>query len=191
MSFARLGFVPVLGLLPLLSSGCSDPVPATPRGAIMVRVVDSGADCSVIGHEGRIGSVSGTDHLRVLVDGEEGADITCRVAGAGPFAVTATASQATTEHVYGFSMAIPSIAASATVDAPATGGITFASEDTGGDSLTSDNNNPCLFYFNAAAGQSVSAGKIWVSFNCPAMLLDTSTCPINEGHAIFENCETE
>jgi hypothetical protein len=191
MSFARFSLVPIFGLLPLLSFGCSDPVPATPRGAFFLRFVSpSFQTCPINTHEGKIGSVTATTHDRVLVDGEEGAAIDCRVSGSGPFSVQATASQATAENAYGFTLAISSITGSATQEAPATGSVSFSSTQTGGDAAASATDEPCIFFFNTAAGQGVSAGKIWVSFTCSKLQLDMSVCEINEGHAIFENCET-
>jgi hypothetical protein len=87
-------------------------------------------------------------------------------------------------------LAIGSISASATLDAPATGAVAYTSDRTGGDQVVSDSADPCIFYFIPDSGEGVAAGKIWVAFECPKMLIDTSTgCGIRQGYAIFENCE--
>ncbi|MCC6555235.1 MAG: hypothetical protein IT372_19910 [Polyangiaceae bacterium] len=190
MRLARLGFVPVLGLAPLLSFGCSDPVPATPRGAWVVSFESpSFESCPITSHNATMGEVSDSQRKTVLVDGEGGATVQCSVSGSGSFSVTAFA--ASTETQVGFSMAIKGISSSATLDAPATGSISFSSPTTSGEAVSSLTENPCIFYFVPNTQEGVAEGKIWVAFQCPAMRIDTADgCRIKQGYAVFENCDT-
>jgi len=192
MSLARLGFVPVLGLFPLFAFGCSDPVPPLPRGAISLHYNSpSFQKCALNSHYAKIGSISEASFDKVVVDGEGGAAIDCSVTGNGPFAVSASASGTTEGKSYSFSMTIGSIRGSATEMEPATGSVAYSSTQTSLEVSSSASDEPCIFYFNADAGQTIATGKIWVTFQCPKMLLDTKVCEIDTGYAVFENCETD
>ena len=186
---ARLGITPILGLTPLLGFGCSDPVPATPKGAWSISFESPGATCPVNGHNAVMGDVTDRTKKSVLVDGEGGASVDCRVSGSGSFTVSASASDV--EKSVGMTLVINSISPGATVDEPATGGISFSSPTTGGEPAVSANDMPCIFYFVPDSGEGVAEGKIWVAFQCDKMILDQSDgCRIKQGYAIFENCET-
>lgn len=190
MTLARLGFglLPVLGLLPLIGAGCSDPVPPTPRGAWSVSFISPNANCPVSGHNAKVGDV--TDHTkeRVIVDGEDNVSVDCTVSGSGSFNVSANAID--NANGLAFTMAVEGISPSATLDKPATGGVSFSSPTTGGEPAQSNSMDPCIFYFIPDSGEGIDAGKIWVAFQCPSMQLDMGTCAIQQGYAIFENCET-
>lgn len=191
MSLRRLGFVPVLGLLPLLGFGCSDPPAPLPRGAFHLHYNSPTFEqCAVTSHYGDVGLVTESTHDKVVVDGEGGAAIDCSVTGNGPFAVSASASGTTGDKSFSFLMTIGDIRGSATEAEPAKGAVSFSSKQTSYEVSSSDSAEPCIFYFNAEGGQTIAAGKIWVSFKCPKMVLDTKVCEIDEGYAIFENCDT-
>ena len=83
-----------------------------------------------------------------------------------------------------------SIATSATVDAPATGSVAFQSTQLG--EPAQSNPNTCMFYFDPAQDEAsrLSQGKIWVTFVCPEMNINTNVCEINQAWAVFENCDT-
>ncbi|WP_437324115.1 hypothetical protein [Sorangium sp. So ce381] len=184
MRLARLGFVPVLGLLPLLGLGCSGAEPSTPRGAYTMNFADPGADCSAQGHRAVLGDVSATQKVRLVTDGEDDASVDCSVSGSGTFSVSAVAknpAEAAEIHVK-----IDAISPAATQDAPATGSISFSSAKTGGQTFYSDTAAPCKFWFEGKQG--VDAGKIWVGFECPAMLNEGETCQLRLGVLAFDSC---
>lgn len=193
MSLIRLGFLPILGLLPLLGFGCSDPVPPTPRGAFDVRFYSpSFTTCPHNTHVGTIGQVTATSKT-VVVDGESGASVDCEVkASGGGFSVSANASGTDPEtgNAYTLRFSIGSISASATVDAPATGNVAFQSTQLG--EPAQSNANGCMFFFDPAQAENarVSEGKIWVSFVCPELNINTNVCEIDQAWAVFENCDT-
>lgn len=184
MRLARLGFVPVLGLLPLLGLGCSGAEPPTPRGAYTMNFADPGADCSAPGHRAILGDVSSAQKVRLVTDGEDDASVDCSVSGSGTFSVSAVAknpAEAAEIHVK-----IDAISPAATHDAPATGSISFSSARTGGQTFYSDTATPCNFWFEGKQG--VDAGKIWVGFECPAMLNEGEICQLRLGVLAFDSC---
>lgn len=165
---------------------CSDPVPPTPRGAWSVSFVQKSAvDCKQAGHNTLVGSVTSNTKTAVVTDGTNGAHVSCTVSdlGNGNFSVSAQESQADKF----LNIVISSIAATATETAPAPGGIGYASANTV-KTYTTDDMTPCNFYFVPNSGEGVAAGKVWVAFKCPAIVADGSTCEIQQGYAIFENC---
>lgn len=186
MRLARLGFVPVLGLLPLLGFGCSDPSPPTPRGAYFMNFAKLGASCNAQSHSEALGEVSQASRLRVVTDGQESAEIDCSVTGSGTFKVSARArnNQEATE----IRVNIPSISPSATQEEPATGSISFSSAETAGKPFVSDPENPCQFWFVPESEQGVSPGEIWVAFECPSMKESQYTCALRRGALAFDGC---
>ncbi|WP_437294038.1 hypothetical protein [Sorangium sp. So ce426] len=184
MRLARLSFVPVLGLLPLLGLGCSGAEPPTPRGAYKMNFADPGIDCAAPGHIATLGEVTDIQKVRLVTDGEDSASVDCSVSGSGTFSVSAVAknpAEAAEIHVK-----IDAISPAATRDAPATGSISFSSARTGGQTFYSDTAAPCEFWFEGKQG--VDAGKIWVGFECPAMLNEGETCQLRLGVLAFDSC---
>jgi hypothetical protein len=180
MRLSPLGFIPV-GFL--LFASCSDPVPPTPRGAFSVSFVDSGMECSHAGHNTVIGMVGPSNKEVVVVDGTADTDIKCSVTPvAGGFSVEATASQ----NDKSLTILIDKIAATATEMAPTPGSISYVSAKTV-DAYSNSTGFPCQFYF-IPSNQGIEAGRVWVSFKCPMVEADGSTCEISQGYAIFENC---
>ena len=193
MSLIRLGFAPVLGFLPLLAFGCSDPVPPSPRGAVVLRWADNPpTECPILSHEGRIGNVTTSAYDKVLVDGEKDGEneavIECTVSGAGSYRVSGDAKLGLTS----FGMSIQSISPEATAANPALGTVVYTSQQAQAGSV-SDTTEPCAFFFpdQRPSDQRVSEGKIWVSFACSRMNYQSGYCQIEQGNAIFENCETD
>ncbi len=188
MRFARLGLASFAAAASMVGSlGCSDPVPPTPRGAFYVGFVDSGVDCAIAGHNTQVGVVNDHERTEVLTDGVDGAAIECKVTGSGAFAASGSISHGGDY----LAIDIPSIKfPDATKDAPVTGSASFASFKT--IDTYSSTASGCNFYFvnNGANGQGVGAGKIWASFECPAVQADMSVCKIQQGYVIFENCVT-
>lgn len=186
MSLARLGFVPVLGLLPLLGLACSDPAPPTPRGAYSLNFVKPGADCNVSGHSEILGEVTAAEKNQVLADGEEGATVDCSVTGSGSFDVSARAKNSATATE--IRVKINGINPAATQEMPATGSVSFSSAKTSGITFTSTTEDQCLFWFDPESDQGVDAGKIWVVFECPAVTSGQYTCEIRRGALAFDGC---
>lgn len=189
MSLVRLGLVPVLGLLPLLSFGCSDPVPPTPRGAWSLAFVDPGAGCEIAGHNSAMGAVTKDTKDLVLVDGQDGATVECTVSGSSNFSVEVYSVDSNSGLT--LNLNIGSINAQATKAAPAVGGLSYSSFKTGGEPVSSDGMSPCIFWFVPETREGIGPGQVWLAFECPKMTIDTSNaCKIQNGFAIFENCGT-
>ncbi|AUX25048.1 hypothetical protein SOCEGT47_055910 [Sorangium cellulosum] len=185
MSFARLGFVPVLGLLPLLGFGCSDPAPPTPRGAFTLSFVGGGSTCNTTGHGANLGVVSQDRKDEVLADGD-GAVVECDVSGSGSFSVSGRARD--TANAEEIQVTIDGITPQASQAEPATGYISFSSARTGGEVFVSDPDDPCRFWFTPGSQQGVDAGKIWAVFECPRMLNEGYVCSIRGGVLAFDSC---
>ncbi|MDI1447021.1 hypothetical protein [Polyangium sp. 6x1] len=162
--------------------GCSDPVPPTPQGAFNVQFTDTGADCSIASHRSEAGAITDTKKTTVLIDGVEGASVSCSVSGAGPFNVSAKISLGSD----GINLSIPAINVGATEMSPAAGSFAFWSDRTAGDAFSSAK---CNFYFKEGTGEGVAGGKLWVSFECPEVVESQSKCGISESHVILENCD--
>lgn len=172
--------------LATLGLSCSDPVPPTPRGAWTVSFVQQSAvDCKQAGHNSQVGAVTSNTKTSVITDGTDSTHVSCTVSdvGGGNFSVNAEA-QKSDKYL---NIVINKISAAATEAAPATGGIAYASANTV-KTYTSDAMTPCNFYFVPSSGEGVAAGKVWVAFKCPKIVADMSTCEIQQGYAIFENC---
>ncbi|MCK6588650.1 MAG: hypothetical protein HUU21_18975 [Polyangiaceae bacterium] len=181
MRLSPLGFIPV-GFL--LFASCSDPVPPTPRGAFSVAFVQQSAvECSHAGHVTEIGKVGPSNKEVVVVDGTSDTTIDCTVkAVEGGFSVEATAVQKDKA----LTIVISKIADTATDMATAPGGLSYSSAKTV-DAYNNASDTPCEFYFIKPA-QGVAPGRVWVSFKCPKIEAEGSTCEISQGYAIFENC---
>ncbi|MDC0747678.1 hypothetical protein [Polyangium mundeleinium] len=165
-----------------LLGGCSDPVPPTPQGAFNVQFSKTGATCPIASHKSEIGTISASTKTAVVIDGVEGATVTCSVSGAGPFSVSAQLRLGSD----GINLSIPAINVGATEASPATGSLAFFSDRTAGDAFSS---SKCNFYFKEGTGEGIASGKIWVSFVCPEVVESTNTCGIAESHLILENCD--
>jgi len=171
--------------LPLLAfaSGCGEEIPPTPQAAFAVNFQDSGAECPHKSHTTDVGMISGAARTTVLVDGVNGADISCTVSGAGPFSVNAKVIVGAD----GLVITVPAITTGAKKDAPATGGVSFFSATTL-KSFNSASDTPCSFYFLDGTPEGVAPGKAWMAFTCPKMIESMSTCAIGESYVILENC---
>lgn len=177
-----------LALIPLAlaSAGCSDELPPPPAGGYQARITDSSETCNKRNHGGQVAGVEATQVRNVATDGVNGASISCAVTGSGPFRVTGSAFQGTNA----LSISIPSIGPDATAENPAKGTVSIATVESAGEAFQSPPNG-CNFYF-LEGGQTVRSGFIWVSFDCPEIILDgTETCGLTSGYASFQNCETE
>jgi hypothetical protein len=174
-----------------LFAGCSEPVPQTPDGAFWLTTIQPDAiACHIAGHTDQVGTVDSKQHSPVVTDGTDGIVVDCSVSSiagnaAAPFQVYAKL-DATTKTGNYLELNIASITAAAKIDAPAVGTLVFSDPKTAGNGFQGN----CNFYFEGGAGEGVSDGKIWVSFQCDGLVSAMSTCPVKQGYAIFENCLT-
>jgi hypothetical protein len=167
-------------------AGCSDPVPQTPDAAWMVNTVHDNPNCLIQDTTKSFGMVTsaGPRPGMVETDGINMAMINCSVSGTTSFAVDAS-TQTTQDGGSSLQIIIASISKSATMAMPAVGEVSYQSDKT----VANYGSHACNFYFEGSA-EGVSAGKIWVSFQCPALMGGMSTCQLSQGYAIFENCLT-
>jgi hypothetical protein len=200
MSFARPLFLRVRSVisnvgpswfgLPIIAlaglAGCSDPVAPPAQAAWSISFIHDSSACEIASHNMMIGDVDDNDRRAVVVDGAGGAEIECTVTGSTSFKVSETSAL---HQGRALAMGIASISKNSKQATPAKGFVAYASEKTV-DTYQPEVNTPCDFYFTDGTGQGVAAGKIWVSFNCPIVIAETSTCAMS-GYAIFENCATE
>lgn len=180
----RFAFLPLSVLALALLGGCSDPPPPTARGGWTVGFTDTGIDCKIASHTTKIGDV--TDQLKVLVtDGTGEMDVSCNVVGSGSFNVDASVSNG----IDSLSIIVNGIAPGATKDKPVAGAATFASVKTAGQPFSSGT-TPCNFYFTPGAGQTVSSGQIWLTFDCPEVILggEGQSCRISQGFLAVDRC---
>lgn len=172
----------------LTYAGCSEPVPQTPDGAFYVATVNNDPSmCKITGNTAQVGKVDQNEKNAVITDGTNGTKVDCSVINAtAPFDVHAKVDD-TANSGYYLEIIIPKISPSASKDKPATGTATIAAPWTAGSPYTGE----CNFYFEEGTKETVDAGRIWVSFDCPGITSGMSTCTLKAGFAIFENCLTE
>jgi hypothetical protein len=184
MRFARIALALLVPpALFMQSFGCSDPVPPIPRGAYTVSLVDFPVtDCMIVGHTSQVGIVTDSMKSQLFNNAEDGAEVKCEVTGEGSFRATGSIFKGGNY----FEMVIPGIAPGTGEMAPAKGSVAFASLQTSGQAYSSD---ACDFWF-ANEQQGVAAGKFWAGFKCDSVLNEMSTCRVQQGYVIFENCGT-
>ena len=181
MRLVRLAFS-LVALAGLVS--CGDPVPPTPQAAFFVNFSDTGASCPQGSHQSELGVVSAIARSGVVVDGTNNTQVRCTVSGSGSFKIDARATQ-----VDSLTLNVPSISPSATQAAPATGNVAFLSAETAGNQYSAPSETPCQFWFQQGTPQSVGAGKVWLTFQCPQVIDGNGNqCRITESFALFENC---
>lgn len=168
-------------------AGCSDPVPQVADGAFWLATIQSDPlACKHAGHTAQVGAVDSLERKTVITDGQNKTKVQCEVLGAAaPFEVHGQIDDQVNSANF-LEISIPSISPSATIDDPAVGSITFSTPNTAGNPY----GGSCNFYFEGTK-ESVASGRIWVSFQCDALVSGMSTCPLKQGYAIFENCLTE
>lgn len=173
--------------LPMLAAACSEPVPQTPDGAFFFQTIqDDPLKCQIAGQKAAVGIVDQNQKNTVILDGTNGTEVDCTVLGtAAPFEVHAKMDDSKNTGNY-LEILIPKISPSAKKDSPATGSVVMSAPFT----ASTYTGEGCNFYFEEGTKQTVASGRIWVTFDCPALSSGMSTCPIKVGYAIFENCLT-
>jgi hypothetical protein len=119
----------------------------------------------------------------VVVDGVDGATVSCKVAQMGESFAASGEIKAGTSHV--------SFADVLTDGGSATGTVTFDDPATA-TQYVSSTALPCVFQFAPGSGQEVSAGRIFVQFDCSDLVSAANpadTCSARYGYAYFENCD--
>lgn len=166
------------------AGGSSSGVPLPPQGAFQV-TFGAPAGCSIAGHNAKVGDVNETQRNAVVVDGTDGATVSCAVTGAGPYSV---AGQITMAADNSLQIEVDSLPADATKTNPAKGRVAFTSPNTA-KAYIADAMHVCDFYFAAGSKESVAAGKVWVAFACPSITAEgMDTCALFESYVVLENC---
>jgi hypothetical protein len=171
------------GLLALsgLVAACEDPPPPTQEGAFFVQFTDSGIDCNVANHQQKLGTVGATDKPELVADGASNTDVVCTVQQAGDnFIVTADLDSAATLQID-----IDSISEAQNTQATgAVGQIKYASSETGGNPYSATD---CVFWVDTEAGQYLTPGGAWISFDCGAVTSGMESCSVS-GYFALKNC---
>jgi hypothetical protein len=165
-------------------AGCGpDEPPAIPQGAFNVSTVQTDPiACMIAGHSTQVGEIDESHRKDVIASGMDGAVVNCTVSGTSPFSVNGDITQ-DDRHL---AINIPSIKPGATLASPAVGTIQYSSVKTAGNAY----GGTCNYYFTEMTSETVASGRIWVSFQCDALVSGMSTCPIKQGYVILENCLT-
>jgi hypothetical protein len=190
MRFA-LAAVSVTALAAL--SGCGSSSSTAPEAAFSIQMEQTDPEeCTIADNLGQVGSVSvldiGTTVLDGMVDSNMNtAAISCTVSGTSTYNVQAQV----TDGAYALQITIPSITASATLDSPAMGSISYEAAATADEAFQ----GMCMYYFvpgssGMGSAPPVAAGRIWVAFQCPSLQSGMTMCPITQGYAVFEDCLT-
>lgn len=141
--------------------------------------------CGFASNSVAVGEVDASNRTKVITDGMGGAKVRCETLGATSFAVHAELNDPSSATY--FNIIIPGITPAASESASAGGTLRFSAAWTAGNLFT----GACSFYFTAGTPETVAPGKVWLTFDCPAMIYDMETCGPVTGYAVFENCATQ
>jgi len=165
-------------------------VASSARGAWFVAFRQTSAECVVANHNQGLGQVTADQKTKLLENSEElvpgdpssAVDVACAVSAAGQaFQVNASANGAGSF----LSFSVPSLAPTATKDNPSTGVVLYQSPQTADSYSQAD----CLFYFLPGTPQSVTAGQVFLAFECGQIASSAmSVCSLDESYAAFEGC---
>jgi len=178
----RLPFVLAAFLVgaPLVAGACSTPAPI-PAGAWVLTFNHSGPTCQLMTHNDNVGMIDASSAGTLVTDGVSGASVTCTVKGSGTFSVDGEV----LANGSNLRVVIPSITSMATPMAPVMGTVSYISPMTQ-NIFTSPQGN-CNFYFSDPK-ETVSAGTIFVSFDCPEVDNGMQMCSITGGHIKVTSC---
>jgi hypothetical protein len=166
---------------------CSDPVPPPAQASLFFVVGpphEPGAGCAISGsYVANIGGppkASTGDPGARAVDGQDNAEIGCRVSGGGSFSLSGSARKQAT----GFLLLGANIS-----NGSGTGTISVAGPGTAGRNLASAENG-CTLNTSRAPYQ-IAPGNVWAQFDCGLVTNPSdpgSRCSAS-GEFVFENCE--
>lgn len=186
-SLTRLAPLPLLTAACLLT-GCSDSVGPAVIGAYEVTFGQgqTGA-CGLGPHNGQVGSVTDTEKQDLKKDGENLVEMSCLVTGSGSSFRVVGEIDDNNNNLLIFD--IPNLDTGATRDNPSPGSVQFQSSTTQ-TVYSSTDEAPCEFFLEGS--QTIQPGAAWVSFRCPTVINQMSTCelgPMFPNVVIVENCD--
>ncbi|MFO0616244.1 MAG: hypothetical protein U0414_26860 [Polyangiaceae bacterium] len=167
-----------------VTGGCDDAPAPLPQGGWSLTFTSAGGTCNINSHNASVGEVSQSTATKLVQQGQNSADVTCAVTPVtGGFSVEGNASSGGAS----LSITIPAISSAAVFGSGVPGSLAFISTKTQ-NVFASPTSTPCNFYFSDPA-EGVSAGAIWVAFDCPKVVYNSHECGISTGFAKFVNCD--
>ena len=140
-------------------------------------------------HNAQVGNVDFQKASSFEIDGLDGAQVYCKVAGDGSFYVDAFIKGKGAQ----ISVEIPSITEEATKTNPVTGTVRYLSSTTV-KAYTSPSSDPCKFFL-INDKQQINQGSLFISFQCPSLdngeTSPPSECATGEGRLALQNCDQE
>lgn len=183
--------LPALVALAGMSLGCSEAVPPANQGAVSAQFITSSAvgtpgSCSIAPHPFQIGVThpSDTGQIIFLRDGEAQAQIFCSVVPEGSAWNVAAEME---EGARSFKVTVNGLSPSSTIDAPASGSVTYRSVETI-DFFTSTEEFPCNFWITDQ--QEVNDGRVWAQYSCPLLQSKARDCALGESTIALQNCDS-
>lgn len=165
--------------------GCSDPVSPAPQGAFNVTFGNAdgtGVTCPAMQPTAQlqVGAV-GAAQRSAVVDGEDGATVSCKISKSGTgFVARGTILKGTAS----FYLAAVEIGEGKNNK----GTVSVSGANTAGKSYGPEDGTACTFHVISA-----EEGRAWLSFECPHVVTggsDAEQCSLNNGYLVFENCES-
>jgi len=183
LRFVRHGSAIGLGLF-FAALGCSDPVAPSAQGAFNVtfgNAVGTGITCPAIQPSAQlqVGSV-GSAQRSAVIDGEDGASVSCRVRKSGTgFIAQGTILKGTAS----FYLAPVEVGEGMSNQ----GNVSVSGANTAGKSYGPEGDTTCEFFVISA-----EEGRVWLSFKCPHVGTGDAAeqCSLNNSYVVFENCES-
>lgn len=165
------------------TSGSTTGGSTAPQGAVSVEVYRNDQQtCPYDSLLLEIGNVKASPP-KLVVDGEAGAAITCSVAPMGE-AFAANGSLGIGKKALSFGDVL-------TDGGSAVGSIRFQDPDTGA-GFASAAAEPCVFQFAPSSDQGVAPGRVFVQFDCPALVSEadpTVVCSSRYGYVLVDRCD--
>jgi hypothetical protein len=173
-----LGLV-ATGALTALS--CSDPVAPPAQGAFYMNVTSGNGVCNRGPASFQLGEPRPAPQtLARLIDGQEGAGVSCAVSGDGSFSFNGKVEKQPFSFYIGGSVSGTSGTAAVNAYSPATL------------NMSSPSSAPCTVSIKAEKGQEVASGRIWGEYSCPEFTDPSSPSQTScacSGYILFENCQ--
>jgi len=167
------------------SSSNEEPAPPGPTGAANMEIYATETqDCPPGNVHIDVGTVNAQPPV-TFEDGEDGAKVACSVVPEGG---KFRASGSLAHGAYAFSLRDL-----VTDGSSAIGAIDFTDPGSGERYATVDG-KPCVFQFAPGSGQGISAGKLFVQFDCSNVVSEADpakACSLRYGYVTLEHCEGE
>lgn len=179
--------------VPLLAAlGCSDPVPLPAQGAISLSIQKplsnvNGSSCPESGATYQVGGPgipSTTSTGDSVIDGDNGAKISCSVKGSGPYTFSGSFHGTTPD---GNHYPITVSFSSGTVDKDGVNGTVAVSVFTPVLAANFSSTDACTV---TVLNKQIKGGSIWAKFSCPSITNPPSgLCRVGDSVIVFENCD--